>query len=372
MAIRMCVLCLTFLLSSLFFGVGMSSAYAETADDWIAYLDDADPEVRMSAVRALGKLAGTGEAKKAAPSVVQAFKKEKDARVRYKLVWALGKMGPAAAASVPDLVAALEDKDLVYRVAETLGEIGPAAKAAIASLILALAREEVVHAVARALGKIGADSMPALIEAATSKEARVRAGVAEAFGEMGHRRAASSVGGGDSRVDKAVPTLSALLKDVKSDVRYHAARGLGMFQTHASGAVPALAEALKDKEKDVRYQSSLALGKIGAAAVPALVAALEDANACPWALKAFGAIGANAKDAVDSVIKTLDNDNADVRYEAIWVLSQIGDAAQSAVPQLKKIAKEDASEVNRARAKQALTQIRPPEKKEEKKEEEKK
>ena len=44
----------------------------------------------MAAVDGLGDRGGTGEAKKVAPALVNAFKKEKDARVRYKIAWALG------------------------------------------------------------------------------------------------------------------------------------------------------------------------------------------------------------------------------------------------------------------------------------------
>ena len=94
-------------------------------------------------------------------------------------------------------------------------------------------------------------------------------------------------------------------------------------------------------------------------------------RACAWALKALASIGGNAKDAVAAVVKTLASDNADIRYEAIWVLTGLGADAQSGVPALEKIAKEDVSPENRSRATGALAAIKPP-KKEEKKDEKKK
>ena len=463
--------------------VGVTSLVAQdrTTDEWLPLLGNEDREVRMAAVSGLRHCGGTGEAKKVAPALVDAFKKEKDARVRYKIAWALGKMGADAAAAVPDLIAALADKEVAYRAAETLGEIGPAAKAAIPPLIAALAKPEITHAAAAALGKVGRDAMPALLDATKSKESIVRAGAAEALGELGGRSPASHVGGGgaepaqkivptlsallkdanddvryraaaalkalgaqaapavpalvaalkDKRRDvrnqsaqalgrlgsaavpalvealadkesivragaaealgelggrspashvggggaepaqKIVPTLSALLKDANDDVRYRAAAALKALGAQAAPAVPALVAALKDKRRDVRNQSAQALGRLGSAAVPALVEALADKDACAWALKALASIGGNAKDAVAAVVKTLASDNADIRYEAIWVLTGLGADAQSGVPALEKIAKEDVSPENRSRATGALAAIKPP-KKEEKKDEKKK
>ena len=354
--------------------VAVTSLVAQdrTTDEWLPLLGNEDREVRMAAVSGLRHCGGTGEAKKVAPALVDAFKKEKDARVRYKIAWALGKMGADAAAAVPDLIAALADKEVAYRAAETLGEIGPAAKAAIPPLIAALAKPEITHAAAAALGKVGRDAMPALLDATKSKESIVRAGAAEALGELGGRSPASHVGGGGAEpAQKIVPTLSALLKDANDDVRYRAAAALKALGAQAAPAVPALVAALKDKRRDVRNQSAQALGRLGSAAVPALVEALADKDACAWALKALASIGGNAKDAVAAVVKTLASDNADIRYEAIWVLTGLGADAQSGVPALEKIAKEDVSPENRSRATGALAAIKPP-KKEEKKDEKKK
>ncbi len=354
--------------------VGVTSLVARdrTTDEWLTRLGNENQEVRMAAVHGLGHRGGTGEAKKVAPALVDAFKKEKDARVRYEIAWALGKMGADAAAAVPDLTAALADKEVAYRAAQALGEIGPAAKAAIPSLVAALAKSEITHVAAAALGKVGLDAMPALLDATKSKESIVRSGAAEALGKLGARSPASHVGGGGTGpAQKIVPTLSALLKDANNDVRYRAAAALKALGAQAAPAVPALVAALKDKKRDVRNQSAQALGRLGSAAVPALVEALADKDACVWALKALASIGGNAKDAVAAVVKTLGSDNADIRCEAIWVLAGLGADAQSGVPALEKIAKEDVSPVNRSRATAALVAIKPP-KKEEKKDEKKK
>jgi HEAT repeat protein len=351
--------------------VGVTSLVARdrTTDEWLTLLGDEDREVRVAAVHGLGDWGGTGEAKKVAPALVDAFKKEKDARVRYEIAWALGKMGADAVAAVPELTAALADKEVAYRAAQALGEIGPAAKPAIPSLVAALAKPEITHVAAAALGKVGLDAMPALLDATKSKESIVRAGVAEALGELGARFLTSRVSaGGAGPAQKIVPILSALLKDADDDVRYRTAAALKALGAQAAPAVPVLVAALKDKKRDVRNQSAQALGRIGSAAVPALVEAVADKDACAWALKALASIGGNAKESVAVVVKALASDNADIRYEAIWVLAGLGADAQSGVPALEKIAKEDASPVNRSRATRALAAIKPP-KKEEKKDE---
>jgi HEAT repeat protein len=79
-----------------------------------------------------------------------------------------------------------------------------------------------------------------------------------------------------------------------------------------------------------------ALGRIGAAAVPALVQALQspDANVRLKAVEVLGRMGAEATDAVPQLIKLLDDPDPAVRKAAARTLGLVGPAAKDAVPAL--------------------------------------
>ena len=62
---------------------------------------------------------------------------------------------------------------------------------------------------------------------------------------------------------KAVPALTAALKDKQSDVRWSAAIGLGYFGEEARDAIPALQEAaLRDRDARVREAARVAVSRI--------------------------------------------------------------------------------------------------------------
>lgn len=145
------------------------------------------------------------------------------------------------------------------------------------------------------------------------EDAHVRAGAAEALGEIGPKAFA------------AVPYLINALKDSDADVRCRTADALGEIGRAAAAGVAALIAGLKDQNWDVRVCAASALGKIGPLAVPALIAALKDQDAhvragAAWAL---GEIGPKAFAAVPLLIKLLKDPDEDVRGEAADALGKI-------------------------------------------------
>jgi HEAT repeat protein len=164
----------------------------------------------------------------------------------------------------------------------------------------------------------------------------LRAGVAEALGEIGDAR--------------AVDALIEALRDEDSDVRrsvawaldvigwkpgnneervlyYIAKRDWGRCVKIGSFAVEFLIERLKDKDSDVRRSVAEALGKIGdSRAVDALIEALkdEDSNVRENVAEALGEIG-DAR-AVDALIEALRDEDSDVRIRVAEALGEIGDA----------------------------------------------
>ena len=120
----------------------------------------------------------------------------------------------------------------------------------------------------------------------------------------------------------AVPALVAALKDEDSDVRRHAAWGLG--EVKDPRAVEPLIAALKDKDSHVRGAAAWELGMIkDPRAIEPLIAALKDKDsggrgAAAWAL---GMI----KDprAIEPLIAALKDEDSDVRNTAAWALKGI-------------------------------------------------
>jgi HEAT repeat protein/tRNA A-37 threonylcarbamoyl transferase component Bud32 len=144
--------------------------------DLIDMLRHEDAFLRRIAVVALGEARSVD--REAVPELLEVLEDEDEA-VRLEATRALGRIGGAAA--VPSLVVALNDapgKLVRVSAAEALGRIGPQATVAIPALIAALKHADdwadLRNAAARALVMIGLPAAPALIEAATDDDARLR------------------------------------------------------------------------------------------------------------------------------------------------------------------------------------------------------
>ena len=141
--------------------------------DLVEMLRHEDASLRRIAVVALGETRAVGQ--DAIPGLVEVLE-DKDEAVRREAARALGKIG--AVAAVPSLVVALSDAPDLVRVsaAEALGRIGPRATVAIPALVAALKHPDdgVGDAAACALVTIGLPATPALIEAVTGEDGRLR------------------------------------------------------------------------------------------------------------------------------------------------------------------------------------------------------
>lgn len=194
----------------------LSHAQAADVAQLVNALKSTDTDQRRSAARELADLGG--EAKAAAPALIEAMTTDSDLFVRRFAAQAVGKVGADPKVAVPALTALLNDK-----------------------------HKELNEAAVEALGRMGAPAVPALSEALK--------------GGAGPRRV---------RPGQNVPDGSAL-------VRSKAAAALGRIGPDAKAAVPALVEALKDNS--IRTDAATALGEIGGAAkdaLPALEAAVAE------------------------------------------------------------------------------------------------
>jgi HEAT repeat protein len=208
-----------------------SNSYAgHSLGYWIRALEEADDEVRLKALFALGSIGQ--DAGEAAPLLARILTEDANVDLRVQAALALGKMGPAAIEALPALARALDQDESVhvrmYSVI-ALSHLGPQAQPAVAVLIRALQRRvnrtnlarfpfTIQDMAALALGRAtagSAEGVAALIEALdNARTTSKRLLVAEALGEIG------------PPAGPAVSHLRALLDDDTPEVRLAAEESL--------------------------------------------------------------------------------------------------------------------------------------------------
>jgi HEAT repeat protein len=264
------------------------------------------------------------------------------AAVRGHAALALGRIGPAAAASAPGLIRLLKDADETVRcqAAEALGQVGGEDGPTVAALVELLQDTSgpVKASAARALGALKAAAAPAvaaLVPLLQDREEAVRTAAAEAIAEVGALNEA------------ATDTLAGGLASPDSIVRAQTAEALGTIGAAAAETAPALVEAMDDGNDRVRGKAVEALGKIGEsaaeAAVPGLVRALRDQDNWVSALaaEALGQMGESADGAIPALVRSLGHVNPQVRGNAAEALGKMGSSAAGTRPALEKAAQDE-------------------------------
>lgn len=215
---------------------------------------------------------------------------------RVEAVNTLAKLGPRAAAAVPELTAQLgklrgeETFPLQEAIARTLGELGTIARPAIPALTLQVGRDpDLDLAVRRAVDQI--------------------------------------IAAGDTA---DLNMLIRLLKNKEVAQRLRAAKGLGKLGPAAKSAVVELTVALSDTDADVRRTALAALRLIDATVKPADAVGvwtldLQDADeAVRWrAAKALGKLGKDAASAAAALTSLATDPDPDVRKAAVEALGKI-------------------------------------------------
>lgn len=218
-------------------------------------------------------------------------------RVRASAIFALMKVGPAAAPAVPALLTALATaKDETGAILLTIGGIGPAAKEAVPALRerLAAPQTHVALAAAGALQRVAGEGLEAITAALADPE-RARPALAE----------------------------------------------LGRLGPAAAGAAPALRNLLKDE--GLRRDAAIALFRIsGAAEKEAYAAVLEavrtgDATSCRLAVLALRDRPQADESSVTALVEALKARDDGIRYHVAEALRNLGHAARSALPALREV-----------------------------------
>lgn len=297
-----------------------------------------DEYVRVAAIQALGAY---GEGAVPAISVLVGALKSDDALTRWLAAMVLGEIGPKAKVAVPAL-AALVRSEIVLRdppcnpdfdgsrftapalsvaAAWALGRMGAASQAAVPELIRALEsagdNEGVACASAHALGAIGSAAgraIPALMKALNQPGTLSGEFAADALGKIGA---------------DAEPMLIPAVRNPNPEIRRRAIRALGGVGPAAAGTIPLLIQAMADPDEETREVVVQALGTIGKgaaskAAVPALIKALIDSDRAvrSKAAEALAIIGSDATDALEA-LRSLMGDVDEVRDAAERAIKKI-------------------------------------------------
>ncbi len=262
--------------------------------------------------------------------------------VRVQAAMALGRIGPAAAAAAPRLLALLRESDETVRcqAATALGEVRGEPEAAITALVEMLGDSSapVKTSAALALGameKAASRAVEGLVPLLQDRDESVRTAAAEAIARLGP-------------LDEAATDALVLgLNSVDNVVRAQTAEALGAIGASAEEAAPALVQALADDNDRVRATAVEALGRIGesaaAVAVPALMDALQDKDngVSALAAEALGQMGESADGAIPALVRSLGHLNSEVRRNAAQALGKMGETAAIARPALEETARDD-------------------------------
>jgi len=265
---------------------------------------------------------------------------------RVRAARELGKLGPAAVAALPALLAAVEDSDQSVREAavQAIAHLGPTA---VGSLVQLLSHTDkyVRRNATWGLGKLGPaarSGMAALCAALHDADPRTASGAAQALGNLG------------MAAEHAIPALTEAMRGTNVVQCRLAAKALSQI---GAAAVPTLLTHVRHHDPFVRGEAAVALGWIGPAAAEAVPALLEIVRTgVPMRpADAFGGSGlgtplAPAEPDPGSAEETS-------RLAAVTALGRIGPAASAALPELLAVSAER-GEAIRAAAEIAVRQIR--------------
>lgn len=318
-------------------------------------LEDKEPLIRIEAARALGAIGP--EAKATIPALIKRFGDKDQVRLEGA-VWfaaakALGEIGPA---SMPHLMPILEAEDWsrFTPVAEALYGIGPEARQAVPHLLNALKNksdvEDIRNASIYALGGIGVATenvVSRLIMFVRLDNFHTQYYACRALGEIGPKAAA------------ATPALIKAATIGVSSVRRHAARALGRIRPDDDSVVLLLVTLLDDKSHSVRVEAAVALGNCGAAAMSALPDLMRAAQNKKRRIQVEAArsiwkLTGDAEKILSVLINELEN--LDNSISAAQLLGEMENAAAPAVTALQQAANSEDPETQDA-ATEALRQI---------------
>lgn len=287
---------------------------------WLVALGDPEESVRWAAMRGLMTL--REEREKLAPQLYPLLR-DPSAKVREETIHILGDIGPAAKSATPFLI------DLLGQTPE----------------------ETPRAAILACLGKIEPDPkvvLPTLVASAGQGATLPRA---QALKSLGALKAGGQPG---------MSVVELGLRDEQPAIRAEAVQAYGRIVNDPAEAVPVFLRALDDEHIDVRRPGINGLRRLGSKGMPGAAKLID--------LLANEAERTGAIEALRDIkptdprlfIKPLGNKEVSVRLYACEALRRIGKPAAVALPELRKLLKDEFRFVRR-RAEEAIKAIESPE-----------
>jgi len=292
----------------------------KTVDQWAdQLLQSKDPRKKWYAAYALGQI-GPKAAAAVEPlaTFVRTIGPKEEEYARAGSAWALGQIGPGAADAVPALAETLGVTTLPSirrNIPRALGRIGEPARPAVPALLAVLddPDQTVATGAAIALWRIEKHprAMPAILDMLKQPAGPAPFLAAKALGEME-----------DVPVETVAPSLTAALRHPQGDVRRAAARSLGQI---GAPTLPAVRAALANSDVATRSAALSALVWFGELGIPDFSAALADTEPTirRQAAAALGRIGAPAKDALGKLVDLTADPDPAVRAAAADAYARI-------------------------------------------------
>lgn len=332
--------------------------------DLIKAAQDPNLSVKLAALNALAQIGKAEVSLKGASQTLSAALKDASAEVRAAAADAVGWTGDPAA--VDALIAQLDDASGEARAAaaRALSRIGPPAKRAVATLAQHVRETHTQASIwsRYALTRLDPDHEDSLKPVITLlSDPSLRGAL--------HAQALEILRGWmEGRETQLAPALIALLKEAAPG-REDELRWLALQISRVAGGdlkqvVPELVRAATDPAHPIRAAAMDAIGALGKEAKGAgttVKAALGDADESvrAAAARAYGAVE-DGGDAVKTLSLKLLDKSEGVRAAALEGLRSLGDAAQTALPDVQAALK-DASEGVRAAAAETLAALSDPE-----------
>lgn len=369
----------------------------ESISPLLTLLGSDNPTISLYSAAALGEIKPKAEGN--LDLLIRALTNDRR-HVRASAALVLGEIGPSAQRAVPTLEAILagnEPQDSI-NAAWSLERIEPNSGRGVTALIQLLKEENSETRLAAAnalegLGPIAAKAASALVQASDDPDNRVRLAAITALGAIhvpseeviealfralkgptqNRNRTALVLG---SLGQSAMPALLRSLKDDQDpEVRRWAAFGLAQMRD-GEAAIPGLVAALEDEMGFVRVEAAQALGRIGqtqlnhmgvrprspaADAVPGLVRLLKDASSSvrSAAAHALGQIGESGPEIVAALKARIRDESGEVRREAVFSLESLGLYPKEAIAVLEEVIQSPkAHQWDRSRAVRLLAKMK--------------
>ncbi len=319
-------------------------------------LDEAPLELRVSALQALASLP-SASAREALPEAARRLA-DAEASVRQAATAFLGSLGPEAGPAAADLAAQLDGPDeCVESALSALERIGPAASAAMPRLLAFLDRGiESAVAVERLerdggggdpdawmgyqthLKRVGRGDRAVRVLARIGPPARealpsIARALAHGILENYASEALEAIGPGD---DRALAVLVDVLPRTRS--RYAALRALAPYGARASAALGSIEPLLA--HPDLHRTAAAVICEVGAPAFDLIVRLLasEDESVRDRALRRIAALGAAGEIPTARLVGLLSDPRAGrCAAQALGVLGDLGPQAAEAIPTLSAL-----------------------------------